>query len=154
LRAVPEIRIRKCNERGIREDGECVLYWMIANRRLQYNFSLDRALEHCAALKKPLLIFEALRVGYQWASDRMHAFVLQGMADNARSCEKYGVRYFPYVEPAPDADKGLLAALGEKACVVVTDDFPCFFLPHIAGGGGFERIAADVCDAAGGAAGL
>ncbi|HEY1481729.1 MAG TPA: hypothetical protein VGF19_03295 [Candidatus Acidoferrum sp.] len=131
MRAVPEIRIRKCNEGAIRENGEYVLYWMIANRRLQYNFSLDRALEHCAALKKPLLIFEALRVGYQWASDRMHAFVLQGMEDNARTCEKYGVRYFPYVEIAPDADKGLLTALAEKACVVVTDDFPCFFLPRM-----------------------
>ena len=128
---VPEIRIRKCNERAIRKDGGYVLYWMIANRRLQYNFSLDRVLEYCAALEKPLLIFEALRVGYRWASDRMHALVLQGMADNARTCEKYGVRYFPYVEPAPDAGKGLLAGLAEKACVVVTDDFPCFFLPHM-----------------------
>ena len=131
MRAAPEIRIRKCNERAMREDGQYVLYWMIANRRLQYNFSLDRALEHCSALKKPLLLFEALRVGYQWASDRMHAFVLQGMADNARTCEKHGVRYFPYVESAPDADKGLLAALAEKACAVVTDDFPCFFLPRM-----------------------
>jgi deoxyribodipyrimidine photo-lyase len=41
------------------------------------------------------------------------------------------VLYYPYVEPEPDADKGLLAALAEKACAVVTDDFPCFFLPRL-----------------------
>jgi deoxyribodipyrimidine photo-lyase len=41
------------------------------------------------------------------------------------------ILYCPYVEPEPDADKGLLAALAEKACVVVTDDFPCFFLPRM-----------------------
>src|SRR5271165_5235689 len=104
---------------------------MVANRRLQYNFSLDRALEHCGALGKPLLIFEALRVDYKWASDRTHSFVVEGMADSARACEKYGVSYYPYVEPVANADKGLLAALAEKACVVVTDDFPCFFLPRM-----------------------
>ena len=28
-------------------------------------------------------------------------------------------------------DKGLLAAFAERACVIVTDDFPCFFLPRM-----------------------
>ena len=37
----------------------------------------------------------------------------------------------PYVEPAPGHGKGLLSALAENACVVVTDDFPCFFLPRM-----------------------
>ena len=40
----------------------------------------------CAVeLARPLIVFEPLRVGYPWASDRLHAFVLQGMADNARA---------------------------------------------------------------------
>jgi deoxyribodipyrimidine photo-lyase len=129
--SIPEIRIRKCNEQAIRESGEYVLYWMIANRRLHHNFSLDRALEYCESLHKPLLVFEPLRVGYQWASDRIHRFVVEGMAENARICEKNRVRYFAYVEPASDADKGLLQALAEKTCVVITDDFPCFFLPRM-----------------------
>src|ERR1700760_735709 len=121
--STPEIRIRKCNERAVHETGDYVLYWMIANRRLQYNFSLDRALEHCDALGKPLLVFEALRVGYKWASDRIHRFVVQGMAENAGVCEKNSVRYFAYVEPTPDADKGLLEALAERAWGGVTDGF-------------------------------
>jgi len=53
------------------------------------------------------------------------------MADNAESLRKFGVSYYPYLEPSPDAGKGLLAALAEKACLVVTDDFPAFFLPRM-----------------------
>jgi len=127
--AVPEIRIRKTNGSAIRESGKYVLYWMIASRRLRYNFALDRALEHCRELGKPLVVFEALRAGYAWASDRIHAFVLQGMAENARYCRKCGVTYLAYLEPRQGAGKGLLQALAAAACVVVTDEFPCFFLP-------------------------
>jgi deoxyribodipyrimidine photo-lyase len=128
---VPQIRIRKTNEKPVQPDGKYVLYWMIANRRLTYNFSLDRALEHCESLRKPLLIFEALRVDYSWASDRIHRFVLDGMADNAQTSASRGAEYVAYVEPKPGAGKGLLAAVAQNACVVVTDDFPCFFLPRM-----------------------
>jgi deoxyribodipyrimidine photo-lyase len=129
--SVPAIRIKRCNPSPVAERGDYVLYWMIASRRLHYNFALDRALEHCAALGKPLLVFEALRIDYQWASDRLHRFVLDGMADNAQSCEQHSIRYYPYVEPTRAAGKGLLAALAEDACLVVTDNFPCFFLPRM-----------------------
>jgi deoxyribodipyrimidine photo-lyase len=104
---------------------------MIASRRVHFNFGLDRAVEHCVALGKPLVIFEALRCGYPWASDRMHRFVMDGMADNARSCEAKGICYYAYVEPEAGAGKGLLEALAKKACVVVTDEYPCFFLPRM-----------------------
>jgi deoxyribodipyrimidine photo-lyase len=104
---------------------------MVSNRRLRYNFALDRALEHSKSLGKPLVIFEALRAGYPWASDRLHCFVLDGMAENARFANERGVRYLAYVEPHEGAGKGLLRALAESACVVVTDEFPCFFLPRM-----------------------
>jgi deoxyribodipyrimidine photo-lyase len=129
--SVPTIRIRKRNEAVVRQSRDYVLYWMIASRRLRYNFALDRALEYCRALGKPLVIFEALRVAYPWASERLHRFVLDGMAANARFCEKRGIRYLAYVEPKADAGKGLLRELAEDACVVVTDEFPCFFLPKM-----------------------
>jgi deoxyribodipyrimidine photo-lyase len=126
---VPAMRIRSCNDAPILGRNRYVLYWMIANRRLSYNFSLDRALEHCGDLRKPLVILEALRCDYQWASDRLHRFVIDGMADNAAVSAKLRVVYYPYVEPAVGAGKGLLEALAADACVVVTDEFPCFFLP-------------------------
>lgn len=70
--SVPELRIRQLNDAAVRRDGDFVLYWMIANRRLEWNFSLQRAVEHAKRLKKPLLVLEALRCGYQWANDRLH----------------------------------------------------------------------------------
>jgi deoxyribodipyrimidine photo-lyase len=107
---------------------------MIASRRLVYNFALDRALEYGRELGKPLVIFEALRCGYPWASDRLHRVVLDGMAHNARVCTTRGVRYYPYVEPTAGAGAGLLSALAAEACLVVTDDYPCFFLPGMVAG--------------------
>ncbi|MCA8947932.1 MAG: deoxyribodipyrimidine photolyase, partial [Planctomycetes bacterium] len=55
----------------------------------------------------------------------------EGMADNAAAFADTPVRYYPYVEPAAGAGSGLLEALAAQACVVVTDEFPCFFLPRM-----------------------
>jgi deoxyribodipyrimidine photo-lyase len=128
---VPEIRVTRCNEVPVREAGDYVLYWMTAFRRTRWNFSLQHAVDWANRLAKPLLVFEALRAGYPWACDRFHRFVIDDMADNAESLKKSGVSYYSYLEPSADADKGLLAALARKACLVVTDDFPCFFLPRM-----------------------
>jgi deoxyribodipyrimidine photo-lyase len=131
---VAPLRIRALNDAPPRPEGEFVLYWMVANRRLTWNHSLDRALEWCRDLGRPLVILEALRVGYRWASDRLHRFVIEGMADNQASLAKLaptGVTYYPYVEPVPGAGAGLLESLAARAAVVVTDDFPAFFLPRM-----------------------
>ena len=77
------------------------------------------------------MILEALRCDYQWASDRLHRFVADGMKDNAARLANTGVFYYPYLEALPGAGKGLLHELGKRACVVVTDDFPAFFLPRM-----------------------
>jgi deoxyribodipyrimidine photo-lyase len=61
----------------------------------------------------------------------MHQFVVEGMADNARACQAAGVTYLPYVEPQHGAGGGLLESLASRACLVVTDRFPCFFLPRM-----------------------
>jgi len=131
MNAVPAHRIRRANDVPVNPRGDFVLYWMIANRRVTWNFSLQRAADHALELDKPLVILEALRIGYPWACERFHRFILEGMADNARRLQKADVLYYPYVEPAPDADKGLLAALASRACLIVTDDFPAFFLPRM-----------------------
>jgi deoxyribodipyrimidine photo-lyase len=134
MTTVPALRVQECNASPVRADGEFVLYWMIAFRRTHWNFSLQWAVEWAQRLRKPLVIFEPLRVGYQWASDRLHRFVLDGMADQASRLESMrsrGVHYYPHVELAPDRDKGLLSSLAERACVVITDDYPSFFLPHM-----------------------
>ncbi len=104
---------------------------MIANRRRNFNFALQHAAELAAALHRPLVIFEALRCGYRWASDRLHAFVLQGMADNAEAFAGAPVLYYPWVERDAAEGRGLLESLAAEACVVVTDDSPAFFLPRM-----------------------
>jgi hypothetical protein len=50
-----------------------------------WSFALDHAVARANALDRPLVVLEALRCGYRWASDRLHAFVIAGMADNARA---------------------------------------------------------------------
>jgi len=129
--SVPTIRVQRVNEHGVNRDGNFVLYWMIANRRTHWNFSLERAVEWAVDLKKPLVILEALRCDYKWASDRIHQFVVQGMAANQALLKNRPVRYYPYLEYAHGEGSGLLKALAERACLVVSDDFPCFFLPRM-----------------------
>jgi len=104
---------------------------MIAARRASWSFALDHALALAKQLGRPLLVFEPLRAGYPWASDRLHRFVLDGMADNARAFAAAGITYLSYVEPESGAGKGLLEALAARACAVVTDEQPGFFLPRM-----------------------
>ncbi|SHJ03854.1 Deoxyribodipyrimidine photo-lyase type II [Malonomonas rubra DSM 5091] len=127
----PAIRLRQLNDAPLNQNGEFVLYWMTAFRRPFYNFALQRACEWSQNLRKPLLILEALRCDYPYASDRLHRFVLQGMADNAEHFSATPAGYYPYVETAKGAGKGLLKALAEKACLVVGDDHPGFFYPQM-----------------------
>jgi deoxyribodipyrimidine photo-lyase len=124
-------RTRVLIDRPVREDAEFVLYWMTSARRTRSNFALQRAVDLAREHRKPLVILEALRAGYQWANDRIHRFVIDGMAENARRCAGTSVTHFPFVERTPGAGKGLLASLSRHAAAVVTDDFPAFFLPRM-----------------------
>ena len=129
--SVPPVRLRAVNDQPCRPDRDYVLYWLTAYRRLHHNFSLDHAIAQATQWGKPLVILEALRCGYRWRCDRFHAFIMDGMADNLRTVTGKSVFYYPYVEPTEGAGKGLLATLAENACLVVTDDFPCYFLPRM-----------------------
>ena len=88
-------RIRALNARPVNPRGDFVLYWMIAARRTRWNFALQHAVDLCAELKAPLLILEALDSDYPWANDRIHRFVLDGMAANAAACRAFARRVLP-----------------------------------------------------------
>lgn len=135
VRPVPRLRLTLCNDAPVRPAADYVVYWMTAARRMSSNFALDRAVALAVEHGRPLLVFEALRTDYPWASDRLHRFVMDGMADNAARCAAAGVTYFPYVEPSKGAGKGLLRALADRAVAVVTDDAPYFFLPRMRAAG-------------------
>jgi len=95
---------------------------MTACPRTTCYFALDRSIEWERQLKKPLVILEALRCDYPWASERFHRFVLDGMAEKARrfGAARDGIFYYPYVETAAGKGKGLIRALSGLAGVIVT----------------------------------
>jgi len=128
---IPALRLDACNDAPLRPDRDFVLYWMLAARRTRWNFGLQRAVEQARELRKPLVVLEPLNADYRWACDRFHRFIIDGMQSNAARLRGKPVLYHPYVEPAPGAGKGLLVALARRACLVVTDDFPCFMLPTL-----------------------
>jgi len=105
---------------------------MIAARRTRFNFALQRAVELSIDTGAPLLVLEGLNTDYAWANDRLHRFVLDGMAANQAAFSRSRARYYPYVEPSLHAGRGLVSALAAKACAVVTDYFPAFLIPRVA----------------------
>jgi deoxyribodipyrimidine photo-lyase len=106
VKAVPLSRISSSNDKLVNADGEYVLYWMTAARRMRWNYALDRAIEHAGRLDKPLVVLEALRSGYPWASDRLHKFILDGMSDNLGATSDTPLLYYPYVEKAAGEGAG------------------------------------------------
>jgi deoxyribodipyrimidine photo-lyase len=132
----PASRLRDLNDAPIREDGRFVVYWMTAFRRLSHNFALQRAVEWAEELGQGLVLLEPLRAAYPWASERFHAFVIEGMQEHARELAEGGegrsaLRYYPYLEPKAGEGQGLLRALSQHASVVIADDWPCFHQPSM-----------------------
>ncbi|MFM8215670.1 MAG: deoxyribodipyrimidine photolyase, partial [Pirellula sp.] len=127
----PSVRVRSATAHDARPDGQYVLYWMTAYRRLESNFALQRATELAVAWNKPLVVLEGLRIGYRWASDRFHRFMIDGMIDNQQAAESLPLTYLAYVEPKKGDGNGLVETLAKEACLIVTDDFPCFFHPKL-----------------------
>jgi deoxyribodipyrimidine photo-lyase len=127
--AVPPLRLRSLNHRNVRPDGDYVLYWMTAYRRTRSNFALQRACEWARHLDVPLVILSALRLGYRWASERSHAFILDSMADVAAAAATTRAVVYTHLETEEGSGKGLVAALAGRAAVIVVDDAPIFFLP-------------------------
>jgi deoxyribodipyrimidine photo-lyase len=124
-----QARLRRLNAAPVNPRGDYVLYWMQLFRRLERNHALDYALACAREKGKPLVVYEGLRLDYPWSSRRLHAFVLQGMAENAATAARRGLNYWPFVETARAAGRGLVSRLAEGAALVVTDDFPCYVVP-------------------------
>jgi deoxyribodipyrimidine photo-lyase len=146
---IPDSRLRVVNDRPARPGGDFVLYWMTAFRRLEWHYGLQRAAGMAAELGRPLVVLEALRCDYPWASDRIHRFVLEGMAEHADRLRRGPVYYYPYVEPAPGAGRGLLRTLARRACLVIGDDWPGSFHPRLLESASDIPARLELVDAAG-----
>ncbi|QJW97625.1 deoxyribodipyrimidine photo-lyase [Frigoriglobus tundricola] len=122
-------RIRTLTDRPVNAKGKYVLYWVQMFRRLHANHALDHALRLAAEHKKPLVVYEGLKLNYPWAGARHHTFILQGMRDCAAAAKKLGVSYWPFVETPTDSGHGLVKRLAADAVCVVTDDYPAYIVP-------------------------
>ena len=121
---IPKNRLQVYNQDS--NPGECIVYWMISARRTNWNHGLQHAINLANEKNLPLVVVEALAIAHQWANDRSHTFVIQGMMDNRRAFEDTNVTYVPYVETKRYEAQGLLEKWTEHAEVLVIDEFPVY----------------------------
>jgi deoxyribodipyrimidine photo-lyase len=123
-------RVRLLNDAAAAESGEYVLYWMQMYKRAEYNHALNFAIDQANERKLPLVVYEGLKYYYPWASDRLHTFILEGVAEKQQAFEKRGIKYVFYLQRNERSPRQTVARLAEKAVLLVTDDFPCFIIPQ------------------------
>lgn len=128
MRKVNNKRVFKRNDHDPDPDGDFVVYWMQSDHRFKYCYALEYAVEWANRLGKPLVIFEELKCDYPWASDRIHTFYLQGMDENAEIAKEKKANYVPVVERNPGQSEKFWKKFFKKACCIITDEFPVYFI--------------------------
>ena len=122
-------RIRKLNDEPERSGGLYVLYWAQMNRRVPSNQALEYAAEQANRLGLPLLVYEGLGCTYQYANDRIHTFIVEGVPDTEKRLKARGIGYCFYLRRRKTDSNNVLYRLADKAAMVVTDDYPVFIAP-------------------------
>jgi deoxyribodipyrimidine photo-lyase len=67
---------------------------------------------------------------YPWASDRIHTFILEGVAEKQAEFSELGIRYIFYLQRNERDPRDTVAKLAREAALLVTDDYPCFIIPE------------------------
>ena len=116
-------RTRVVRDRSINPTGEFVLYWMHSALRAHVNPALDVALLLSRRLSLPLLVCQGLSARYAYASDRHHAFILQGARDAHAELAARGVGSVFHLERLGHRGPHL-RTLARCAAVLVTEDLP------------------------------
>ncbi len=119
-------RIRQLYDAPDRPDRKYVLYWAQMNRRVDANHSLLYAAEIANRHRLPVLYYEELTYSYQYANDRLHTFVLQGVPETAKRLKKAGIGYVFYLRRNAQSPNDIFYQLAKDAAAVVTDDYPLF----------------------------
>ena len=119
-----EQRVRQLNHAAVRAKGLYVLYWCRSNRRAEANHALEFAAGLANRLARPLLYLESLTCDYPYASERLHAFALQGMPETAASLRRRGIGCVFHVPRRKLQRDGAIAAAIRDAAAVVTDECP------------------------------
>jgi deoxyribodipyrimidine photo-lyase len=105
-------------------EGEYVLYWMQASQRLDENWAYRAAVRAADKFGRPLVVHQGLDPTYPHASDRHHAFIIQGARDTAHRADELGVHYQFVLRHRRDDDRRVVDRLAARAYLVVTDLYP------------------------------
>jgi photolyase PhrII len=116
-------RVRPLGPHAPRPGGAYVAYWMRTAVRGHENPALDAALHAAAALGVPVFVHHALSERYPHASDRHHAFILEGARDVQAELAARGVPYAFHLE-RPGHRGPVLKEIAARAALVVTEDMP------------------------------
>ena len=105
------------------EPGEFVLYWMHNALRAHENPALDVAI--CLARQNglPLLVYHGLSEDYPYASDRYHAFILQGDRDVQRELTDRGIANAFHLQQKGNRGPHL-RDLTRRAAIMITEEMP------------------------------
>jgi deoxyribodipyrimidine photo-lyase len=122
-------RVQLLNDKSANPGGKYVLYWMQMFKRAEFNHALNFAIRQANERRLPLLVYEGLKYYYPWASDRIHTFILEGVAEKRKAFEKLGIRYVFYLQKDENSPRDTVARIAQDAALLVTDDFPCFIIP-------------------------
>jgi len=126
---IPPERIRRLNDRPERDGAEFVLYWIQVYHRAEQNWALTAAIAAANRLALPLVVYHGLGCTYPHANDRIHRFILEGVTELRERFARRGIVYHFYLRRRATDPNDLLYRLARRAALVVTDDFPAFFIP-------------------------
>ncbi len=119
-------RIQKLNTAPELPNRSYVLYWSQMNRRVDGNHALLYAVEIANRLNLPVLFYEGLTCAYEYANDRLHTFILEGVPETAKRLRKAGIGYVFYLRKTRKSRNDVFYELAKQAAAVVTDDYPTF----------------------------
>ncbi len=86
-------RVQLLNDFPARAGAEYVLYWIQANRRLDFNHGLAFAVETANRLRLPVVVAEGLNPARPYPNPRFDDFILDGVPDNAARAVELGLGY-------------------------------------------------------------
>ena len=123
-------RVTQLNQSKENTKGRYVLYWMQMFKRASHNYALNFAIQMANERRLPLVVYEGLKFYYPWASDRIHTFILEGVAEKRAEFSERGIRYIFYLQRNKRDPRNTVAKLAREAALLVTDDYPCFIIPE------------------------
>lgn len=123
-------RVTQLNQTKENTKGRYVLYWMQMFKRASHNYALNFAIQMANERQLPLVVYEGLKFNYPWASDRIHTFIIEGVAEKLAELSERGIRYIFYLHRNKRDPRNIVAKLAREAALLVTDDYPCFIIPE------------------------